>query len=298
MNQMRTAVIIPTAGRERLLCRCLDSLLAMTALPGEVFVVFQGAERPQLADAIQQRYPAVTVGCTPRRGAAAARNAGAVWAGADLLAFVDDDCKVHPAWLQCYLDHFVDDPKLAAAGGSVVPASSQADAISVGLQLASQPRLFERVRNPVGTIDRSGNLCVRATVFWELGGFDEGLGAGTAFPSAEDTDFVYRALRRGLRLRYVPEAVVYHEQWRSRDEVARLEQGYGFGLGAFLITHVRHGDMYAAGLVPRIAWHLGLRPMITGLLQRRWERFASGWRYLHRLPWGPSRSISIQPGDQ
>lgn len=292
---MRTAVIVPTAGRERLLCRCLDSLLAMTVLPDEMYVVFQGDERPRLADVIQQRYPTVTVGCTPRRGAAAARNAGAAWTGADLLAFVDDDCTVHPSWLQCYLRHFADDPSLAAAGGRILPPPSQAGAISLGLQRAGQPRLFERLRNPVGTIDRSGNLCVRASVFRELGGFDEGLGAGTAFPSAEDTDFVYRALRRGLRLRYVPEAVVYHEQWRSREEAARVEHGYGFGLGAFLITHVRQGDVYAAGLVPRIAWHLGLRPMIIGLLQRRWERFHSGWCYLHTLPWGMIKGARRMP---
>jgi GT2 family glycosyltransferase len=267
----------------------------MTVLPDEVFVVFQGDERPRLADVIQQGYPLVTVGCIPRRGAAAARNAGAAWTGADLLAFVDDDCTVHPAWLQCYLRHFADDPILAAAGGSVVPVSSQVEAFTLGLQLDCQPHLYTRVRNPVGTIDRSGNLCVRAPVFRELGGFDEGLGAGTAFPAAEDTDFVYRALRRGLRLRYVPDAVVYHEQWRSRDEAARVEQGYGFGLGAFLITHVRQGDVYAAGLILRIAWHLGLRPMAAGLLRRRWERFHSGWRYLRMLPWGMIKGARRMP---
>jgi GT2 family glycosyltransferase len=292
---MRTAVIVPSAGREHLLYRCLDSLCAMTVVPGDILVVFQGAEQPHRSAAIQQRYPAVRVVWIPRHGAAAARNAGATATDADLLAFVDDDCTVHPAWLRCFLDHFAADPALAAAGGRVVAASSQPGTVQLGLQLAGQPRIYEQLRNPVGTIDRSGNFAVRSEVFRSLGGFDEGLGAGTAFPSAEDTDFVYRALRKGLRLRYVPEAIVYHEQWRSPEEAASVERGYGLGLGAFLIAHARQGDLYAAGLVPRIIWHLGLRPVWTGLVRRRWDQVRSGWRYLHMLPAGMIKGARRQP---
>lgn len=124
MNSMRTTVIVPSAGREGMLHRCLDSLCAMTVAPGQILVVFQGTEQPHLTAAIQQRHPAVTVMWTPRQGAAAARNAGAMKTEADLLAFVDDDCTVHPAWLKSYLDLFATDPTVAAAGGRVVPASS------------------------------------------------------------------------------------------------------------------------------------------------------------------------------
>ncbi len=292
---MRTAVIVPSAGREQLLYRCLDSLCAMTVAPDAILFVFQGVEQPQRSASIQQLYPAVQVLWIPRRGASPARNAGATATDADLLTFVDDDCTVHPAWLQCLLNHFAADPALAVAGGRVVPASSQRGTIQLGLQLAGQPSIYEQLRNPVGTIDRSGNFAVRADVFRALGGFDEGLGAGTPFPAAEDTDFVYRALRKGLRLRYVPEAIVYHEQWRSPQEAARVERGYGVGLGAFLIAHIRRGDLYAAGLVPRIAWHLGLRPILAGLAQRRWDRICSGWRYLHMLPVGMIKGARRQP---
>lgn len=295
MNLVRTAVIVPSAGREHLLYRCLDSLCAMTVVPGEILVVFQGAEEPHRSAAIEQRYPAVRVVWAPRRGAAAARNAGAMATDAGLLAFVDDDCTVHPAWLRCYLDLFAADPLVAAAGGKVVPASSQPGAVQLGLQLADQPRIYEQLRNPVGTIDRSGNFAVRSEAFRALGGFDEGLGAGTAFPSAEDTDFVYRALRKGLRLRYVPEAIVYHEQWRSPQEAASVERGYGLGLGAFLIAHARRGDFYAASLAPRIAWHLGLRPILTGIVGRKWDQVRSGWRYLHMLPAGVIKGARRQP---
>lgn len=289
---MRTAVIVPTAGRMAKLARCLDGLYDMDEAPDEVIVVFQGPEDRAMTDAVRARHPDTVVVWASKRGAAAARNAGAARTHADLLLFVDDDCVVHPRWLGCYRSAFAEDERLMFASGRVSPLDGgHVASVGVGLQLGSVPRLFDQLANPVGTVDRSGNLAVRRSAFAALGGFDEGLGAGTAFPSAEDTDFVYRAMRAGFRLRYLPDAAVDHDQWRSGSEASALERGYAIGLGAFLITHVRRGDAYAAGLVGRLAWHLGVRPLVVGIVQRRPDRRRSGWHYLLGIPMGMARGI-------
>jgi GT2 family glycosyltransferase len=276
---MPTAVIVPTVGRMAKLRRCLDALWAMDERPGAVVVVFQGAEDRILTDAVRASHPETTVVWAARRGAAAARNAGVARTDADLLLFVDDDCVVDPGWLRCYQTAFALDPRLMIASGQVRPLGADgADPNALGLQLHPHPRVFDGLANPAGTVDRSGNLAARRTAFEALEWFDEGLGVGTAFPSAEDTDFVYRAMRAGFRLRYLPGAIVDHDQWRSRSEAIAVERGYALGLGAFLITHVRRGDLYACGLVLRVGWHLGVRPFVDGVTHRRPDRLRSGWR--------------------
>lgn len=292
MTPLQTAVIVPSARRMPALLRCLDSLEAMDERPHEVIVVFQGNEDDALRDEIRHRHPNVHVLWTPGQGAAVARNAGAAQSSAELLLFVDDDCIVEPDWSCRYLDAFEHDPALMIASGQVRPLFSHGHTKNgLALQLDPLPRTFDGPSNPVGSVDRTCNLAVRRTAFAALGGFDEGLGAGTRFPSAEDTDFAYRAMKARLRQRYLPEAVVLHDQWRTETEAAAVERGYAFGLGAFLITHVRRGDLYAFTLVPRLAWWLGLRPLLEGVAHRRRARRQTGLRYLIGIPRGMIRGL-------
>jgi GT2 family glycosyltransferase len=292
VTSLRTAVIVPSARRIPALLRCLESLEAMATRPHEVIVVFQGDRDDALRDEIRHRHPDVQVLWAARQGAAAARNAGAAQSGGELLLFVDDDCIVEPDWNCRYLDAFAQDPALMIASGQVRPFGSHGQANDgLALQLDPVPRTFDGPANPVGSVDRTCNLAVRRSAFVLLGGFDEGLGAGTRFPSAEDTDFAYRAMKAGLRQRYLPDVVVLHEQWRTESQAAAVERGYAVGLGAFLITHVRRGDLYAVSLVPRLTWWLGVRPVLEGVAHRRRARRQSGLRYLTGIPRGMVRGV-------
>jgi GT2 family glycosyltransferase len=87
----------------------------------------------------------------------------------------------------------------------------------------------------------------------EVGGFDERLGPGTRYHTAEDNDFGYRLLEAGYRIVYVPEAVVRHRAWRSEREFVRLRWTYGRGQGAFYAKHLQLTDHYMLG---RAWWDL------------------------------------------
>jgi len=290
---MRTAVIIPSIGRMSLLDRCLSSLLTGRSRPDEIIVVFQGQPNPAQSTEITDRYPNVTVIWSARVGASAARNAGACSSDAELLLFLDDDCEADADWVATYAERFRDDPSLDIAGGRVLLDKNDASAdIQLGIQDDQTPRRVTGRRNPVGTLDRGGNLAVRRSAFMKMGGFDEGLGPGTPCQAAEDTDFIYRAMCAGIEMAYLPDAIVFHAQWRELSDAALVEQGYGIGLGAFVAGHARRGDLYALSLAGRLMWHLGGKPLARGLVRRRAPDIRSGLRYLACIPWGFARGIA------
>jgi GT2 family glycosyltransferase len=61
----------------------------------------------------------------------------------------------------------------------------------------------------------AGSMAMYRSAIAEIGEFDVRLGAGAKFPGAEDNDFCYRLLESGYRIRYVPEALLYHQAWRA-----------------------------------------------------------------------------------
>ena len=80
-------------------------------------------------------------------------------------------------------------------------------------------------------------MALRRSVVIEFGGFD-----GSIRPSAEDNDLSYRWLRAGRRIRYEPDFVVWHHEWRTPGQLARLYIGYGIGQGMVYGKHLRRGD--------------------------------------------------------
>lgn len=176
----------------------------------------------------------------PRKGLSRARNAGLHAAGGEILAFTDDDCLPAPDWLAAIMREFARDPGLAGIGGRVelhdprdfpitIRTSREREALTSAYQL---PALM------VG--------CNMAFARWAVdavGEFDVTLGAGTPVGSAEDTDYLYRALLRGLRIEYVPEVLVAHNHGRRRlEEVSQLKRGYARGRGALLTKYLLRAD--------------------------------------------------------
>jgi GT2 family glycosyltransferase len=101
------------------------------------------------------------------------------------------------------------------------------------------------------------NMAIHRSALMAVGGFDERLGPGTAFPGAEDNDLGLRLLEAGYAIRYVPEAVVIHRAWRPTEEYLTLRWSYGVAQGAFYAKHCRLRDGYMAGrMYGDVARHL------------------------------------------
>jgi GT2 family glycosyltransferase len=78
-----------------------------------------------------------------------------------------------------------------------------------------------------------GNFAVRLAIFDEVGNFDAELGRkGEVNAGGEDTEFYRRLLAGGYRVRWVPEAIIYH-----RIQADKLRRSY------FRELHYRQGLM-------------------------------------------------------
>ena len=101
MDTPRVSVVIPTAGRPRLIGRAVASVLAQTLPDLELIVVVDGPDPDTVAAlaTIHDERLRVLQNHSPA-GAGAARNLGAAQARGDWLAFLDDDDEFLPEKLE------------------------------------------------------------------------------------------------------------------------------------------------------------------------------------------------------
>jgi GT2 family glycosyltransferase len=166
-----------------------------------------------------------------RAHANAGRNLGLVHAKGDIVAFPDDDCVMPPGVLARVRLAFDSDGRLAVLTG---PAAAPEGGLGSGR--------WNTERGPI-TIDNvwtsviEFNLWLRRGVALELGGFDENMGPGARFGSAEGNDLVCRAMAAGHLARYAPELRVVHPDKRLSRAAAARAGRYGLGLGFALRRH-------------------------------------------------------------
>lgn len=279
-----TSVVVSTYNEERWddLTACLASLQAQTSPPLEVIAVVD--HNPLLLERAAATFPAVRVIQNDRsRGLAGARNAGADVAGGKVIAFIDDDARAEPDWLE-RLGECFRGPEVVGAGGALLPRWEGAEADWIprefywvfGCSYTGLPTTLAPVRNPIGA-----NMAVRAAILHEVGGFREGdrsdaprelrsrgvVRAANNVP--DDTDLAIRVKQRRPEAvwLYQPQARVLHTVTPERASVGyflrrSFEEGVGkaslaglVGAGAGLESERRH----AASVLPRgVLRELGL----------------------------------------
>jgi Glycosyltransferases, probably involved in cell wall biogenesis len=219
------SVIVPTFRRPTQLVRCLEALsrLDYPRSRYEVIVVDDGGgiAAAALTTAFRDRLRLVLL-TQPHGGPAAARNLGAAQAEGELLLFTDDDCMPDARWLQVLARRFVEAPERAAGGNTVnvlddnVYASTSQLIIDVGYARnnggADTARFFT-----------TNNLRSEEPGFRLVGGFDP------SFQTSEDREFCTRWIDHGLRLDFVPSAVVNHAHDLSFRTFCRQHFAYGRG---------------------------------------------------------------------
>lgn len=275
----RISVVIATRDRPSDLARCLASVLESRHDAFEVVVVDQSEPASPVPDD-----PRIVHLPTSTRGKSAALNLGVESAGAELVAFTDDDCTVPPDWLDRVESLFAGHPDVAMAFGELRPVPHDPSQVFVP---PAELHEFKIIRDPRSGHVRGGsggNMAARRTVFDAIGRYDERIGPGSEFHACEEYDIYYRVLASGHAVAFSPELTTTHWGVRSYADGSgqMLKRWYAYGEGAVIGKHLRMGDRRMAGVAARITAQ-DLRVLGASLRRRRLTglgQLAYKWRGL------------------
>lgn len=283
-----TSVVVSTYDEKRWedLSACLRSIGGQSLEPLETIVVVD--HNPPLLERVGASFAdAKVVANTGARGLAGARNSGIDVANGEVVAFIDDDARAEPGWLERLQASF-EDAAIVGAGGALIPSWRgrapgwfPAEFLwVVGCSYTGLPEGRAPIRNPIGA-----NMAVRAEILREIGGFREGgdddapreirsrgvVRAGGNVP--DDTDLAIRVKQHRPEAiwLYEPEARVLHSVTAERATPRYfVHRCYEEGIGkAALSRYVGSEDglsserNYAAKVLPRGVL-TGLREALRG----------------------------------
>ena len=191
---------------------------------------------------------------TSTEGLARARNIGVGQAGAEIVAMTDDDCQVPTDWLRRIDAAFSASERIGIVFGNVLPASHDSAQGFISSYRRKTRFVATGMRDKSKVEGIGACMGIRTRVWKSLGGFDQMLGAGSEFSSADDTDFVIRALLAGYEVCETPEVHVVHHGFRTWREGSALIRGYLFGIGAMLAKHIRCGNWSVFRVVRALAY--------------------------------------------
>jgi len=162
-----------------------------------------------------------------KSGASSARNRGAEEADAELVLFLDADMICDPGLLSTHLQAHQGTNR-AIVEGSRKPWRKETSSLYyqvIDVDTNFLPHL-QREKNFGDML--SCNMSLSCKLFREIGGFDPGLSRW------EDIDFAFRAVALGAQLKFIPEAIAYHNHPMTFPEYCQKQ----------LITHQLALDLF------------------------------------------------------
>jgi GT2 family glycosyltransferase len=216
-STVKVSVVVPNWNGIGSLGVCLDSLLAQT-LHARIIVVENGSRDGSL-EFLQKNYPQVELIIHQKnKGFAGGVNAGirkAIDDGAEYVALFNNDAVADKDWLK----NLADDLEINTDAGIATCKFMSIDKRhldSTGDLYTTWGLPYPRGRDePVSDVydDRvqvfaasGGASLYRVSMLGEIGLFDEDF-----FAYYEDVDISFRAQLAGWKVRYVPEAIAYHQ---------------------------------------------------------------------------------------
>jgi glycosyltransferase involved in cell wall biosynthesis len=195
MNQPLISCIVPVYNCELYLREAIDSILAQTYRPLEIFVVDDGST-DGTADVVASYGARLNYLRQGNAGPAAARNRALKLAEGEFVAFLDADDVWHPDKLMRQMACFAMNPKLELCLTYVQNFWIQ--------ELKAEKERWQnhKLARPLpGYLIQA--LLARQTLFDRVGVFDP------ALQPSEDTDWFLRAFEKRVVTQVVPEVLVY-----------------------------------------------------------------------------------------
>ncbi len=222
-SELFISVVIPTYGREAVLCSTIKNVLEQTYPAFEVIVVDQTRDHePATTEFLNslKSNPQVTLYTVDWASLPAARNYAVERSHGDIILFLDDDVELPPGFLAAHARSYQARSDIGAVAGRVfdrmkLAESNSAKQIDTLPPEAMDPGIAWYHIDLVHTVKpqqvltaRGCNMSFRRDVFSTYGlRFDERF-QGSAV--REESDFCLRFRRTGLKIWYDPEANLIH----------------------------------------------------------------------------------------
>jgi len=204
---LKISVAIPCYNGAAYVGQAIESMLAQTCPADEVLIVDDGSTDESIE--IIRRYPVRLIQHEANLGLASARNTALNNSNEAILVFMDVDAMADASLLEVLLSGF-DSPMVAGVGGRGIETNISTLADRWRREHATQA--FGK--NSID-VEHLFGLCMayRSDVLRKIGGFNSEF-----LTNAEDVEVGLRLNDAGYRLRYLPDAIVYHR--RTDDEMS------------------------------------------------------------------------------
>ena len=223
----------------------------------------------------------------PQQGVAFSRNRCAREAKGEIVAYLDDDSKAQPGWLQFITEFFDQHPDAYSVGGKITPYfltgipdwySKYFFGLVGRFDQGNEIKRLTGQRYPCGA-----NMAFRKIVFDEIGYFNTALGrSGKGLLANEEKDIYMRILAAGKKVYYLPQVEVLHAVEANKfdkDYVRRHSMGIGGGerlrlKGNTVALFLKFLEYFAK-------WGYAVVYGLGFLLKGQWSKF----RMLERFRW-------------
>ena len=260
------SVVVASHARHLRLRWLLNALEEQTLAPGSWEVVVVHDYDPATAERVLDRHPLAQSGrlrdisIPPGTGSPARqRNLGWRAARGELIAFIDDDCRPEPDWLEELVE------QSRRHDGCVVQGKTRPDPLEAGVWRG--PHIRTLSIEPVGPYAQACNILYLRSLLELLNGFDERAIAG------EDVGLSLRARAAGRAIVAAPHAIANHAV-ESHTLPGVIRQNLKWRHLAYLVK--RHPE-FRRELALGVFWdlnHLWITVAVAGLIGARWNRVA------------------------
>lgn len=254
MTRPSVSVIVLNWNGREYLSDCLVSLRAQTYDgPWQVVVVDNGSSDGS-ADFVKREFPDVRLIESPDNlGFSGGNNLGARQVDSELIAFLNNDTRVDPGWLEGLVASVTEAPEIACAGGKILNwDGSRVDFTGGGATLTGFGLQFGYGQLAAGDEPArdmlfacGGSMIVKRAPYFTVGGLDDDY-----FLFYEDVDLGWRLWLAGYRVRYAPRSVAYHRHHGAtrRWEDERLAVLYE--RNALYTIYKNYDDEHLAAVLP------------------------------------------------
>ena len=268
----RVSVIIVNMDGRRHLAPCLESLTKLDYPADHVKVILvDNGSRDDSVPYVRRNFPQVRVIRNEHNeGFAGANNQGAQAAKSRYVAFLNNDMRVHPAWLKELVTAARSAGDVAAVGGKILSWDGNAvDFEGSALNfygMGFQPHDDPLPENQLSEIlfGCGGSLLVDRQVFMDVGGFDQEF-----FAYFEDVDLGWRLWLLGHRVLYAPHALTYHRGHGTSSRMPASQIAVLYERNALYTIIKNYDDLNLQRVLPAALLLLTRRTMIFGRLDKR-----------------------------